>query len=334
MSPTILRQWKMLSFIPAYPIKITATELADSLAAEGLDATDRTVQRDLIKLATLFSPMLACDKRSKPFGWSWRNRSPFMSESNMDSHVALTFWLVNQHLKPLLPKTTLMKLEPQFKAATEVLNRVATNKGTPGWRKKVRVLPQGPDLLVASINEDVQKHVYTALLLNRKMMVGYTPRSGEHKAYDIHPLGLIFKGGTGYLACSIRDYQDVRLLVLHRINSATIMDIPSSTPKGFNLDDYIKSGDMAFQSQGVVAFQALFTKEAVLSLREHTLSEDQTITEHHDGRFLLTATIQNTYDLRFWLLGFGAQLEVLEPKIMRDEMIASIRASTNLYAIS
>jgi len=333
MSHAILRHWKMLSLIPTYPIKVSATDLSNTLAAEGLDVTDRTIQRDLIKLAKLFSPMLVCDQRSKPFGWSWKGQPALINGNSMDSHAALTLWLVNQHLKPLLPKSTLMKLEPQFQAATEVLNRIPTNKGAPSWRKKIRVLPQGPSLHTANVNNEVQEHVYNALLLNRKLMVSYVPRSGENKAYDIHPLGVIFKGGVSYLVCSIRDYHDVRLLVLHRIKKASIMDVPATTPKGFDLDHYIESGEMAYQSQGIVKFKALFAKEAALSLREHTFSEDQHITEQNDGRVLLTATVQNTYDLRFWLLGFGAQLEILEPKSMRHDIIDTIRASAKLYGI-
>ena len=71
MGDTVLRQLAMLRAIPPAPRKISTSMLRDRLIEEGFAVDIRTVQRDLGKLSTLFP--LACDGRSKPHGWSWRN---------------------------------------------------------------------------------------------------------------------------------------------------------------------------------------------------------------------------------------------------------------------
>ena len=331
MHDTLMRQWQMLRLVPRFPSSITTSELVYRLADAGFKVTRRTLQRDLATLSAIF-PLL-CNEDSKPFGWSWSADAAFLDIPSMDSHTALTFWLANQHLKPLLPKTTLKKLQPHINAAEAVLNKIGTDQGAPAWRNKIRVLEQGLSLKEALIDPDVQNNVYDGLLRNRKLSVNYSPRSGMQKNYDLNPLGLILKAGISYLVCSIREYSDIRLLALHRISQVNILDIPSSMPNGFNLDDYIESGEMGFKRKGEITFKAQFSKAAALHLRERAMSDDQTMEEQDDGMVLLTATIQNTSELHWWLRGFGDQLEVLEPQSLRDAMISVIQSSAKRYGI-
>ena len=39
-----------------------------------------------------------------------------------------------------------------------------------------------------------------------------------------------------------------------------------------------------------------------------------------DGTVLVEATVADTRQLRWWLLGFGGRIEVLEPQRLRDEL--------------
>ena len=57
-----------------------------------------------------------------------------------------------------------------------------------------------------------------------------------------------------------------------------------------------------------------------IHLEETPLSENQQLTDQENGSVLVKATVQDTRQLRWWLLGFGGRIEVLEPLSMRDEM--------------
>jgi len=48
-------------------------------------------------------------------------------------------------------------------------------------------------------------------------------------------------------------------------------------------------------------------------LYETPLSDDKSITEIGDGRMMVKATVLNTEELRWWLLGFGRHVEVVSP---------------------
>jgi len=330
MSDTLIRQWQMLRLIPRHPSKVSTTDLIQLLADEGFEITQRSLQRDLLKLSDIYP--LQRDERSKPYGWSWVSDASVMDIPGMDSHTALAFWLADQHLKPLLPKTTLRKLQSHFKAATDKLNHIQTDQGMPGWRNKIRVLHRGPNLQSPVIDEDIQNQVYDALLKNRKLSICYQPRESGQKEYDINPLGLVLKDGVSYLVCSIGHYTDIRLLTLHRIIKADILDVPVLVPTGFNLDDYIASGELDFVIKGEVLFKAIFSKSAAFHLAERPLSNDQTIVDQNNGKMLISATILDTSELRWWLLSFGEYVEVLEPQSIRDDMIATIQSAAKVYA--
>ena len=45
----------------------------------------------------------------------------------------------------------------------------------------------------------------------------------------------------------------------------------------------------------------------------------------------ITATIVDSLQLRFWLNGFGADLEVLEPAELREEFAETARRLANTY---
>jgi len=258
MSDTLMRQWQMLRLIPRHPSKVSTTQLIYSLADAGFQVTPRTMQRDLVKLSEIYP--LVSDERSKPFGWSWRSGAAVMDIPGMDSHTALAYWLADQHLKPLLPKTTLNKLQAHFDSVTDVLNRIPTDKGTPAWRNKVRVLHRGPNL------------------------------------------------------------------------KSPVIDVTITVPEGFDLDAYIASGELDFVISGSIKFKAIFSKEAAFHLEERPLSDDQCMIDH-DDKVMLNATINDTSELRWWLLSFGDQVEVLEPKDIRSDMKNIIQSAAKLYAI-
>jgi len=318
MSDTLMRQWQMLRLVPRYPGKISTAELKQHLADEGFETTQRTIQRDLMTLSDIYP--LTCDDRSKPFGWSWMAEADVMDIPGMDSHTALAFWLAGEHLEPMLPKTTLRQLQPHFKTAAHVLDNIPADKGAPAWRDKVRVLHRGPKLKAPVINSNVQNQVYDALLRNRRIVITYQPRGKEDKKeYEINPLGLVLKDGIIYLVCSMWDYPDIRLLTLHRMLDAQVLDKPASRPDGFNLDEYIASGELDFAIGGTIKLKALFNRGAAFHLDERPLSDDQTIVEQTDGRMLVTATMQDTSELHWWLLGFGDGVEIVAPKSLRRE---------------
>jgi predicted DNA-binding transcriptional regulator YafY len=66
-------------------------------------------------------------------------------------------------------------------------------------------------------------------------------------------------------------------------------------------------------------------------LYETPLSVDQTLTVDSDQTLRVTATIVNTEQLRWWLLGFGGKVEVLSPEGLRADIAKVAEEMVNRY---
>ncbi len=330
MSDTLMRQWLMLNMIPRHPKKIAVSQIRMDLEQEGFRTSMRTIQRDLNRLSEQFP--LVSDERSKPFGWSWAKDAKILDIPGMDSHTALAFWTADQHLKPLLPKSTVGKLQMHFNRAAKVLDSTSAASPVSRWRDKLRVLHRGPPLRPPAISEKVQDTVYDALLRGLRLEVTYLARGDKsEKSYEVSPHGLVIKEGLSYLVCSLWDYSDVKLLLLHRMRSVSLLDKPSTAPLGFDLDNLIASVELDYAVGGKIRLRARFSDNAAHHLAERPLSEDQSLKDLGDGKAELAATVNDTAELRWWLLAFGAQVEVLEPDDLRRYMMDSIARMADVY---
>ena len=313
-----MRQWRMLRAVPRYPARITADMLKKRLESAGFVATLRTIQRDLVRLSTVLP--LQGDE-SRPQGWSWKANAQQMDLPTLEPQAALVFYLAERHLQSLLPASTLSYLSPWFRTAAGILDSQANGLST--WRNKVRVLPSGPPLLPPAIDEEVQSTITQALLLNKQVAVTYRPRNKkEYRTYEANPLGLVVRDQVIYLVCTLQDYQDVKQLVLSRMRSAKILENPAKALKGFDLDRYIAQGEfgMPLEPGRTITLVADFDRSVATWITERPLDFNQVVVNINETTLRLTATVLDTQEIRRWLLGFGADVEVIAPKQLREDI--------------
>lgn len=327
---TILRQWQMLRLIPRYPQKITASMLKSKLDAEQMVVSKRTVERDLHGLSLSFPIML--DDREKPFGWSWQKDASAFDLPGLGQHEALTLKLVQAQLKNLLPASTLDVMSPYFKSAEQRLKSNGDEHKISAWQNKVRAVTATQPLIPTEINESVQINITQALLLDQQVKVSYLSRTKVVSEYRIHPLSLVQRGGITYLFVHINDFRDARLLAMHRILDACILDEPAYRSEDFDIDIEIERGRLGYGRGETIKLEAKFTEIAGEHLFETPLSLDQNIALDEDGCLMVIATIPNTPQLLWWLLGFGAGVEVISPLSLRESIKETIIKAAKAYS--
>lgn len=308
----------MLREIPRYPRRVTTVEMKERLLASGFEATLRTIQRDLIKLSCTL-PLLGDD--SKPQGWSWQADAPQLDLPALEPQAALVFHLAERYLSPLMPTSTLEYLSPWFRTALGVLDNQGSDLSM--WRNKVRVVAAGQPMLPPIIDREIQSTVTQALLLNKRISVTYRPRDGvEDKNYEASPLGLVVRDQVIYLLCTLREYDDIKQLVLGRMRSAQLLDKPARKLKNFDLDQYISQGGFGIplEAERTITLIADFDRTVANGFIERPLNADQVTENINENIVRLTATVPNTAELRRWLLGYGDHAVVLAPATLRVEM--------------
>jgi predicted DNA-binding transcriptional regulator YafY len=327
---TLLRQWHMLRHIPRYPLKITARALKDKLDIDGFNITKRTIERDLLELSSTFP--LALDDREKPYGWSWQKDAPSFDLPGIGNNEALAMIMVEQHLSNLLPATTIDVLKPYFKSAHQHLTATLKAHNVKTWLNKVRTVQPNQTLLAPKIKADLQRTVTEALLNDKQLQITYK-RRGESKLvkYRIHPLALIQRGGLIYLYVRINDYDDIKIIALHRIESGEILDESTQYPDNFDIDQEIAKGRLDFGAGEAITLKAKFNAEAGEHLFETPLCLNQLIDVQADGCLLVSADVADTPQLLWWLLAFGAGIEVLEPLSLRTKVADTLNNAARLY---
>lgn len=326
----LFRQWHMLRLMTRYPQKISVQDVQKHLAGEGFEITERSIQRDLNELSASFP--LCCDTREKPYGWSWQKDAASFDLPGLTIPAALSLAMVEQHLKDLFPAPMLEEMQPYFQAAHARLDAEPKPHRGRSWLNKVRSVPPTQALLPPKIDHDVQRRISEALLHERQAAIHYRKR-GERTPveYRIHPLALIQRGPMIYLYCRIFDYEDARSLALNRITSVRLLEQRTEYPKDFSIDTQVELGTWGFGPGTTIKLELVFQPGYGDHLYETPLSQDQAIAELADGQLQVKATVADTPQLTWWLLGFGEGVEVLKPEGLRREMARTAMESALVY---
>jgi predicted DNA-binding transcriptional regulator YafY len=330
MNDTILRQWAMLRLIPRSPRKVTTTVMLGRLERAGFNTTLRTIQRDLNTLSTAF-PLISDDAR--PQGWSWPIDAPQIDVPALDELSAVGFALAQSQLEQIFPKATLDYLQPWFRSANQVLKDVPSHRGSTN--QYFRVISRSMNLLPPKIHPGVQEVIYEGVLKKTQLRIQYLAR-GEKKLreYNAHPLAVVIADSVCYLVCTINSYKDVRQLALHRIQKASLSPEKSRRPKGFQLDNYLTKGNLGFlRADKPISLEILIRSKWAHHLYETPISENQSLEALTNDWTKVKVTVPDTSQLRWWLRGFGPDLQVLKPAQMRLEFGSDVDLQKKFYKI-
>ena len=325
---SLKRQWTLLNSMP-HRIKRGTKHFQNILQGAGFDVSLRTVQRDLKELSRHFP--LQCDEE-RISGWKWMEDAPSFGVPGMDPHVALAFKMIDLHLRKMLPESCLNFLKPYNQRASEVL-RELNRGGLAKWPKKIARITRHVSLEPPQVNSFVLSTIYDGLLLERQIEITYRNR-GSEEAHEgrIHPLGLVFVDNVAYLVCTFWDYEDLRQIALHRIETALLLDETAERPDDFELQTYIDDGHLGLlQSDETIHLKCFFDSTVAKHLEESPINKSQSLTLQKDGRILLEVDVLDTSQLQWWILGFGSQVEVAKPASLREEIAKTCREMNEKY---
>lgn len=326
---------RLLELLKALPHHRWATpgELREQLADRGFDVDLRSVQRDLKELQKSF-PLDHNDK-GKPHGWRWSAEAAG-GIASMSTPEALMLVLVQQHLQAALPATMLEGFETLFTRARQRLERLGPRAGATRWPQKVRAVPPGLPMTPPAVDERVQKALADALLADRQIDALYSAGAkGSPRAYRLHPLGLILRGGTTYLAATQGDGDHASLYALHRFKTVDVLPDAVNFPAGLDLDAALKRGRGQFgiAAEGGAQLKLVIRCDKTLAdlLEESPLAPDQQMKRVDETHTELRATVADSWELRWWLLGRGPSVQVIGPAVLRREIAEALRNAAAQY---
>lgn len=326
-----MRRFAMLQAIPWEPQRVSTADMHRKLEMAGYIVDPRTVQRDLNTYSAHFH--YSSEQRGTALYWFWPRHCQPLSVRAISTEAALILGMAEQHLQGLLPDSALELLKPYFHQARQTLT-VQDPKGFSSWKDKVRVISRGPRFCVPQTSPVIQRAILEALLADRQLDAVYRSRGQTAaKSLVLHPLGIVSRDGMIYLVATAWDYSEPFQCALHRFERAKVATDSTRRPAGFDLERYVEAArEFEYPTgNGQIQLKIEIEASAAVSLLERPLSSDQTVRKLRNGRYRIEALVEDTLELRWWLLAFGANLEIIGPKRLRRDVGQALSEAARLY---
>lgn len=333
MNDACFRKIQTLRLLPKAPARKSVSTLLEELTGQGFDIDRRSLQRDLKALSNLF-PVENDGNKDIP-GWYWRKDAEKLELPEMEPTVALSFRMVKLFLEKFMPPNTLQDLQGYFDYSDRVLDNLPTNH-LSNWSDKIAMLSRSQPFLSPEVDSNLITIIYQALFSDKQLVAHYHPQDQEPRDYTINPLGLVVVDKILYLVGTLWDYKDIKQFAIHRFQKAEMSKNDAIHLEAFNLQDYIDAGHFEYltdSSEPLIDLKLNVSDWLARHLEENPISEDQIIDNSQDQN-VLTATVKNTLQLRWWLMGLGLDVEVVAPLTVRNEFAESFKRLNVLYSTS
>lgn len=185
-------------------------------------------------------------------------------------------------------------------------------------RMRATVGVRAPGAKLQAPAADYLPAIQSALVERRRLRLRYYSMSrAAETERRVDPYHLTYWNGGLYLIghCHLR--RDVRMFAVERIRGLERVEETFEVPPDFNPEDYLRSA-WGMMRGDLVVVRVAFSGAVAPYIRERLWHPSQEIREVPGARLELTLRVADTLEVRRWLLGFGADAEVIEPASLRE----------------
>jgi len=292
---------------------------ADQLARE-CEISERTIYRYITSLSSANIPIY--------FDKGYRLLSDaFLPPLNF----TLDEYLI---IKMALSSSVFMKESPLRKQAKNVLAKIEANLST-AVKKDLDKHEDVTCIDIKSTSSFSKSSVWFKLIeqsiLNLKSikLVYESLKSGDNTR-EVDPYSLVFRRHAWYLVGLCHKRREIRFFRLDRIKQITLLDRNFQKKQGFSLTDFFKDSWELYQGEPVrvkIRFRGVGAK-AVESGRHHS---SEKITKLKDGSLIYEVKVNGIEEIGRWVLGFGEDAKVLEPKELREKIRLTLQKMKWFY---
>lgn|GEM_PF-6356173 len=149
-------------------------------------------------------------------------------------------------------------------------------------------------------------------------------------ALTIYPLHLFEEEGGLYLIAEKEKTGDIRTYAVERIQSLKPTGHEYDYPKRFDYDAYL-SRTFGIVDDGKISVTVRISRNQARYAAERTWAKDQTLKTKPDGSVEISFTTRGVRDVKKWVLGWGAEAEVVEPGWFREEVQDEVDKMLRVY---
>jgi predicted DNA-binding transcriptional regulator YafY len=294
--------------------QVTERELAGQL-----EVSQRTIHRDLEALSAARIPVSAI--RGAQGGWQlekgWRTQVPGLDESELRALLMAQPRTLGNPRLAAAAQSALNKLmaalpEPMKTQAAHMQQRLHVDP--TGWRDT------GEDISMLPV-------VQEAVARDRKLAFDYTRADGELSSRTVDPLGLVSKGLSWYLVA--RTANGMRTFRVSRMRKATVLAVQFERPARFDLVTHWQASTAELDRKRASYITVLsLTPDASRRIQTWCVTREakaEWAKKAGEGREAREVDFDDERQARFFVLGLGSSVRVLQPEPLKTWVDSEVR---------
>ena len=180
--------------------------------------------------------------------------------------------------------------------------------------------------------EEKQKcnEITVAYVTKRKMKITYYSINSGYSERIVHPYGLYNYKSDKYMVAFCEKRKRFIDFKVCRIADYWLMDEKYEVDKKFNWRDYSKNS-IGIYKDGEIDIVLKVKHPYSVIIKEKIWVDNQQILEHEDESITFKATMRGYTEIKSWILSMGFNVEFIEPKKLRDDIIKEIENIKQIY---
>lgn len=321
---SFIRQWKILRALLASPSGKTVKELAEEFCV-----STKTIRRDMELLQSVLAPFECSNERHGEKRYTFETiLLNFALSLNRDELLA--FYVGRKLMAPMRGTYFWEGIE----TGCEKIKRVLS-KSTVEYAE--RVAPFFFQFEYSKANYRAKGELIDTLLRamedSRVVRLAYrSVASKKTKSYEIHPYHFIYDRGFIYVVGFSCKDDEIRIWKVNRMSSARVLDAEFVRLVDFNVERYMSNSVCPFVGrEKAVKVKVRFAPEAARFVLEQEFKTVKSVKERQDGAITVEMEVDPEMPFLRWILGFGANAEILSPPKLREQIQSELRLIENRY---
>jgi len=194
----------------------------------------------------------------------------------------------------------------------------------PGVRVSRRRTGRGRAAILATVE--------AAMTTGRRVLLEYQGHADPApRRREVDPLTLRLEHDDPYLFAFCHQRRDYRLFKLARVAAAQLGEAPAGDHSGVDLDALLAHSVKVWLGGEPVELVVRLSPRKARFAAEYPLVPDQRVESAPDGSALIRARVSGNTEALRWVLGWGADAEILAPPALRAAARDELAAAARLY---
>ncbi len=180
-----------------------------------------------------------------------------------------------------------------------------------------------------------QAKLAEAWISQKRIRITYRPLGAENsmerliEPYFIEPVAA---GHSSYVIAYCHYKESLRVFKIERIESAVLTSEHYDIPADFDANEHFGSAWGIVAEGEVKTVKLKIRNPHIIRIMEETVwHPSQVVEKQNDGSAIMTLTVTDTEELLGWIMGWGEQMEVLEPPEIREAVIETVEEMREMY---